>query len=249
MGDIKDKAQELYQKYSSGIPPGTSLMNGYMNKPREITDVELEEIIIRNIRKFKWRVKERMNYHVFVNKLWKLVFWGILLGYPSISMRVMRIFECEEIDNEFRLVRDYELVCFNGKWTSYASAANLAIFLYVIGAPFAFFYLLWKARNDHVKLIWDGAIVNEDRMKQLLREAKQDSSISGLFWKDPHDIVEQKRAIISYLRRRNMRLHTNQTRLGFLYYAYNEGVSTKNETSEDSLISGASDLKRMLAEN
>ena len=161
---------------------------------------------------------------IALNKLWKLVFWGILLGYPSISMRVMRIFECEEIDNEFRLVRDYELVCFNGKWTSYASAANLAIFLYVIGAPFAFFYLLWKARNDHVKLIWDGAIVNEDRMKQLLREAKQDSSISGLFWKDPHDIVEQKRAIIAYLRRRNMRLHTNQTRLGFLYYAYNEGV-------------------------
>ena len=54
--DIKDKAQELYQKYSSEFPLELS-MNGYMNKPREITDVELEEIIIRNIRKFKWRVK------------------------------------------------------------------------------------------------------------------------------------------------------------------------------------------------
>jgi hypothetical protein len=222
--DIKDKAQELYLKYSSGIPPGTSVMKGYMNKPREITDIELEEILIHNIRKFKWRVKERMNYNMYVNKLWKLVFWGVLLGYPSISMRVMRIFECEEIDNEFRLVRDYDLICFNSKWTTYASAANLAIFLYVVGAPFAFFYLLWKARNDHVKLIWDGAVVNEDRMKQLLKEAKQDSSISGLFWRDPHDVVEQKRAIVAYLRRRNMRTHTNQTRLGFLYYAYNEGV-------------------------
>jgi hypothetical protein len=59
-------------------------------------------------------------------------------------------------------------------------------------------------------------------MQQLLREAKQDASISGIFWRDPHDIMEQKRAIMAYLRRRNMRTHTNQNRLGFLYYAYNE---------------------------
>jgi hypothetical protein len=220
--DIEDKAMELYKKYASDIPPGTSIKDGYFNKPREITEIELEEIIQHNIRKFKWRVLNRINFHTYVNKLWRLAFWGVLLGYPSISMRVMRIFECEEIDDHFYLVKDYDLECFTAQWMTYASAANAAIFLYVVGCPFAFFYMLWSARNADVALLWDTAVVNEDRMKQLLREAKQESSVVGLFWRDPDTLEDQKKVVLAYLRRRNLRSHKNQNRLGFLYYAYNE---------------------------
>ena len=66
------------------------------------------------------------------------------------------------------------------------------------------------------------------RQDQLLREAKEDAKASGRYWTLDQDgdgsttIKEKKVAILTYLRRKNMRFHRTYTRLGFIYYSYRE---------------------------
>tara|TARA_B110000090_G_scaffold188738_1_gene219225 strand:- start:57 stop:539 length:483 start_codon:yes stop_codon:yes gene_type:complete len=76
------------------------------------------------------RVKERLFYKIFSNKVWKILFWAILLGYPSVCMRVMRIYQCEEIGNQLLLVHDLSLNCNTPEWLAYTVRRLLLAFTF-----------------------------------------------------------------------------------------------------------------------
>merc|ERR1711871_1190314 len=227
MDDIHDKAAELHEQYTSGIPPGISYLAPLRFNETRLSDHHGEfgtydEMIEYNIKTLRKRVLERLHYRTFANKIWKVLFWAILLGYPSICMRVMRIYQCEEVGDKLVLVHDLALECGTADWQYYTSLAMVATFCYVLGAPLMFWFLLYSARNERVQIMWKKALPYENRMRMLLILAKADSQVLGLKYQDPHTIKEQKDLICSYLKRRNMRMHRVQHRLGFLYYAYRD---------------------------
>merc|ERR1711871_1278926 len=225
--DIQDKAAELHEQYTSGIPPGISYLAPLRFNETRLSDHHGEfgtynDMIDYNTQMLRKRVRERLHYQIFSNKVWKVLFWAILLGYPSICMRVMRIYQCEEVGDKLVLVHDLALECGTPDWQYYTSLSMVATFCYVLGAPLMFWFLLYSARNDRVQIMWRKALPYENRMRMLLILAKADSQVLGLKYQDPHTIKEQKDLICSYLKRRNMRMHRVQHRLGFLYYAYRD---------------------------
>jgi hypothetical protein len=227
MDDIHDKAAELHEQYTSGIPPGISYLAPLRHNETRLSDHHgefgtFDEMIEYNIKTLRKRVMERLHYRTFANKIWKVLFWAILLGYPSICMRVMRIYQCEEVGDKLLLVHDLGLDCGNSDWQYYTSLATVATFCYVMGAPLMFWFLLYSARNERVQLMWKKALPYENRMRMLLILAKADSQVLGLTYQDPHTIKEQKILVCAYLKRRNLRMHRVQHRLGFLYYAYRD---------------------------
>lgn len=225
-------ATEIAEDADDGIPLGSSRLRKYskLGKDKEKSTMlkphQLKKIIHRNKMRLAERVIIRLNYMNYVNKCWKLFFWVLLLIYPTISMRIMRLFHCEQIGVRNLLVRDLSLECFTRKWQVHALGAIGATVLYVIGIPALFMKLLVNARNKGVNRIWDQCHGHkeggEKRREQLLAEAKADADISGLFWQTPIGLKEEEKAVKSYLRRRNLRFHRTHERLGFIYYAYNE---------------------------
>ena len=219
MEAIRNKASELDEHYNQGIPPGISYIAAIRYSDTRLTGKhDFKEMMDYNMKLLRKRVKERLHYKIFANKIWKILFWAILLGYPSVCMRVMRIYQCEEIGNEFLLVHDLGLSCNTNEWLTYTAGATVATVMYVVGTPLMFWFLLHTARNHHVQKTWIKALPFESRMKMLLLMAKADSQVVGITWQDPHSLTQQKALVTAYLRRRNMRLHSVQHKLGFLYY-------------------------------
>ena len=113
---------------ASGIPPGCSYLKTIRNAPTRLTiKPEFDAMIQYNISMLRTRVKERLFYKIFSNKVWKILFWAILLGYPSVCMRVMRIYQCEEIGNQLLLVHDLSLNCNTPEWLAYTVRGSLSV--------------------------------------------------------------------------------------------------------------------------
>jgi hypothetical protein len=220
---IRNKASELDEHYHQDIPPGISYLVRIRHSKSRLVQPDLyQEMITYNIHMLRVRVKERLHYNIFANKVWKILFWAILLGYPSVCMRVMRIYQCEEVGNQLLLKHDLTLLCNTQEWLTMTTGASIATVMYVVGAPLMFWYFLHSARNNKIEYTWKNALPFESRMKTLMVMAKADAQVMGLVWQDPHSMREQKACVVGYLRRRNMRMHRVQHRLGFLYYAYRD---------------------------
>jgi len=212
----------------SGLPPGSSVSQSYWNSAGILNKENLEQVVTYNIRTWRRRIIERMEFIRFKSKLWKLFFWTLLLCYPSISIRILRVFACEQIGDFLVLSEDLTLRCFSKRWIIYATLAASAGALFIVGIPALFLGVLVSARNRGVEKTWAHCIRFPDHKKSLLQEAKEDADVLGQFWtldKDAdgdYTIKEEKEAVCLYLRRKNMRNHRNYERLGFIYYSYKE---------------------------
>ena len=201
-------------------PSGYTLRKA--TKTQGISHTGIQEIVRHNTRIWRQRILERMNHIRYENKLWKLLFWMLLLSYPSISVRVVSFFNCKEIGHSFYLAKDLSLMCFDTAWALYTPVAITALVVYVAGVPSLFFYVLYKARGGNVNWNMDVAKKNEKRKKHFLKEAEIDAKISMKFWAEPLTLEDELKAIKAFLERRNMRDHINYNRIGFIYYAYDE---------------------------
>ena len=90
----------------------------------------------------------------FTNKIWKLFFWFLLLIYPSLSTRVLRTFACTQIGKVYVLRFDRSVECYTFKWYGFSVGAIGALFIFVLGIPVLFYYLMWRARNRDIKHQW-----------------------------------------------------------------------------------------------
>jgi hypothetical protein len=182
----------------------------------------INEIVRHNTTVWRSRILERMNHMRFDNKLWKLLFWMLLLSYPSISVRVIGFFNCREIGHEFYLSKDLSVVCFDSLWALYTPVALAAMLVYVVGVPILFFAVLYQARCAGVSWNMHLSTLNDKRREHFLKEAAIDAKISMEFWAVPCTREDELKAIHAFLERRNLRGHKTYNRLGFIYYAYKE---------------------------
>jgi hypothetical protein len=232
--DGKAKALEKEVGASnSSLPIGCSI-HKTEEFARDVTErlpeSEIQKICRGNISVWKKNCRERLEYLRFVNKLWKIFFWSLLLVYPSLSTRIIRLFACTQIGAKTVLVFDNSVQCFTTKWLSYMTGSIVAGLIFVVGIPALFLILLKRARELDVAKNWAIGVRFPKKRQLLLKEAKEDADLHQEFWtldKDgdgEHTIKEEEVAVKHFLRRKNMRFYRTYDRLGFIYYAYKEDI-------------------------
>eukprot|EP00946_MAST-07B_sp_MAST-7B-sp1_P003604 g3604.t1 len=213
----------------TGIPPGTSIAPKFYDSKAIIDATHVAEVLEHNIDAWKNRLVERMEYMRYTNKCWKLLFWMMLLGYPSIAVKTLRTFSCVQVGQYRVLAQDMGIECSGATYWWYVMFAAVAGGSVIVGVPLIFITVLLRARDRGVAKIWRACLRFPKRQEQLLREAKEDAKASGFFWTMDRDgdgqttLAEKREAIKNYLRRKNMRFHRTYQRLGFIYYSYREG--------------------------
>jgi uncharacterized membrane protein len=75
-------------------------------------------------------------------QFWKLFLFTLFLIYPGVSSTTLRVFVCREIEGERYLLADFDIKCGTDTWKRMALYDIAFIFLYPIGIPAFFFYLL-----------------------------------------------------------------------------------------------------------
>jgi hypothetical protein len=83
---------------------------------------------------------------------WAKLFRGIsmvlFVAYPSVSVKIFRLFQCREVDGLYWLAVDMRLQCYTSEWTGYAIYGGVMLIVYVIGLPFGTFVLLYRKRHS-----------------------------------------------------------------------------------------------------
>eukprot|EP00945_MAST-04E_sp_MAST-4E-sp1_P005265 g5265.t1 len=181
----------------------------------------LKRSIRHNVYEIRRRVGVRVFFNKYQNKVYKLLFWVLLLSYPSTSTRTLRVFQCEPIGDHFYLARDYTQRCFEGAWWFWSSWATVCIFLYIVGVPILFFALLYFSSKMHVNEKWEECLRSKSRKMRLIKEAEADAQIAGRFFHHPTNIHEEEEVVKQYLRIANLAHHKVSDRLGFIYDCYN----------------------------
>ena len=212
----------MLSKATSSLPYSSpSHFDCRSDPPKWKSDLMLKRTIRHNIIEIRKRVCFRVNFNKYQNKVYKILFWVLLLAYPSTSTRTLRVFQCEPIGKSFFLARDYTQKCFEGIWWFWSTWATVCVFIYVIGIPLLFFLLLYNASHMHVQEKWEECKRSEKRKKRLIKEAEADAQIGGRFFHRPTNIHEEEHCVKQYLRIANLSHHKVLDRLGFIYDAYN----------------------------
>ena len=73
------------------------------------------------------------------------LFWT--LCYPGISVKLCRIFQCVQVGDDWWLVADMRLQCFDPQWSFMAFLSSIMLVLYTLGLPLGMAMWLWKNRR------------------------------------------------------------------------------------------------------
>jgi hypothetical protein len=73
----------------------------------------------------------------------------LFVAYPGVSLKVLRLFKCREIEGEWWLAADMRLRCYDGRWgaSGFALYALVVAVVYVAGLPAAVLWILWRRRH------------------------------------------------------------------------------------------------------
>jgi hypothetical protein len=171
---------------------------------------------------WRMRVLLRMRFQTFKSKCLQILFWLLLVTYPSISRKILMLFKCVEIGKESYMMWDTQIECYSYMWYVHSVYAAVFSLVYIIGVPAMFFYLLFTMRESFVKENALEISTNEKMKVKFLGLAKKDSEERGVFWKKIRNLRDERKRIAGYLRRLNLRDERNRARLGFLYKFFKE---------------------------
>jgi hypothetical protein len=75
------------------------------------------------------------------------VFMLLFIAYPGVSLKVLRLFKCRNIEGEWWLAADMRLRCYDGRWAGFAFYGLIVTAVYVVGLPAAVLWILWRRRH------------------------------------------------------------------------------------------------------
>lgn len=204
----------------------------YVNQPRILSDTELDQVIKHNMSIFKLRTFIRINHLLYNAKTVRMFFILLLVVYPSVALRITRVFKCDEIGRVKVLGTDLYTECAlmqagkdyvpHADYITFTVVAAFGFAIYVVGIPTFFFTLLWLARRNGIKWKWEACQKNFHRKRLLLAEARMDCNIRQMYWHPPSNAKEERKAVQRYLASKNFRDHRVKSRLGFIYSRYKE---------------------------
>jgi hypothetical protein len=79
--------------------------------------------------------------------VFKASFMLLFVAYPGVSLKVLRLFKCREIDGVWWLAADMRLRCYDGRWAGFALYGLVMAAVYVVGLPVAVLWILWRRRR------------------------------------------------------------------------------------------------------
>jgi hypothetical protein len=104
-----------------------------------------------NLRVWRARSKIRMNFGLFKDKVYRLLF-GILVGvYTPIGSIVIATFPCEEVGEHSYLRADMRLQCWDDEHLANVALGLLGVLVFVLGIPYFFYRSVSKARYNMVQ--------------------------------------------------------------------------------------------------
>lgn len=91
--------------------------------------------------------QDRLGKKDYWLKFVTMTLYSFFLAYPAVSSTILRLYVCKDIDGVGYLYSDTRVVCYDEQWNWYAAASIFLIFLFPIGIPCVFYYLLWSHRH------------------------------------------------------------------------------------------------------
>jgi hypothetical protein len=79
--------------------------------------------------------------------VFKASFMLLFVAYPGVSLKVLRLFKCREIEGVYWLAADMRLRCYDGRWAGFAIYGLFMAVLYILGLPAAVLWILWRRRH------------------------------------------------------------------------------------------------------
>jgi hypothetical protein len=79
--------------------------------------------------------------------VFKASFMLLFIAYPGVSLKVLRLFKCREIEGEWWLAADMRLRCYDGRWAGFAIYGLTMAVFYIVGLPAAVLWILWRRRH------------------------------------------------------------------------------------------------------
>jgi hypothetical protein len=79
--------------------------------------------------------------------VFKASFMLLFIAYPGVSLKVLRLFKCRNIDGVWWLAADMRLRCYDGRWAGFAIYGLIMAALYIVGLPAAVLWILWRRRH------------------------------------------------------------------------------------------------------
>jgi hypothetical protein len=79
--------------------------------------------------------------------VFKASFMLLFIAYPGVSLKVLRLFKCREIEGEWWLAADMRLRCYDGRWAGFAIYGIMMAIVYILGLPASVLWILWRRRH------------------------------------------------------------------------------------------------------
>lgn len=86
----------------------------------------------------------------FNHRLLKVFLLVLYIVYPGVSVAIFGIFSCTRIGNVWLLDADANIVCFSPKHSGYLAAGVIWVFVFTVGIPCFFIWLLHHFRVPHL---------------------------------------------------------------------------------------------------
>ena len=80
-------------------------------------------------------------------RMFRVASMVLFIAYPSVSTKILRLYNCRLVEGEYWLVADMRLQCFSAEWLAYAIYGAVMCVLYVGGLPLGILYVLFKRRK------------------------------------------------------------------------------------------------------
>jgi hypothetical protein len=71
----------------------------------------------------------------------------LFMAYPGVSLKIMALFKCRDIEGKQWLAIDMRLRCYDSRWAGYAAYGLVMGVVYVVGLPVVVLFMLWRRRG------------------------------------------------------------------------------------------------------
>jgi hypothetical protein len=83
---------------------------------------------------------------LLVCQVFRIVSMVLFVAYPSVSVKILRLFNCVKVEGHYWLDADMALQCFTLQYWGYALYALTMVVVFVVGLPLGIFLVLWRRR-------------------------------------------------------------------------------------------------------
>jgi hypothetical protein len=81
------------------------------------------------------------------HQVFRVVFMVLFVAYPSVSIKIFRMFNCVAVEGRYWMAADLRLQCYTQRWYGYALYALIMAVVYVVGLPLATLLILLRHKS------------------------------------------------------------------------------------------------------